>query len=297
VQLALQQIINALSLGSIYALIALGVAMVFSILRLANFAHGEMMTTSGFTLYIMLSSGWHWSLAAVSAIVAAVAVGVALERIAYRRLRRAQPLTLLITSFGVSVAMQGLFLLSFGARPKGIDLPGFVDAGFKVGTLRIQWLDVTIVATTALILYGLSLFLRRTVIGLSLRAAADDFRTTRLMGIRANAIVVGTFALSGGLAGIAALFYFATVPNVVPTSGFEPMLKGFIACVIGGFGSLPAAVVGGFFLAAVEVGCESLLSTSLNPYLDAIVFGIAIVILRWRPGGLFGVALTEDQRV
>jgi branched-chain amino acid transport system permease protein len=297
VQLALQQIINALSLGSIYALIALGVAMVFSILRLANFAHGEMMTTSGFTLYITLSSGWHWSLAAVSAIVAAVAVGVALERIAYRRLRRAQPLTLLITSFGVSVAMQGLFLLSFGARPKGIDLPGFVDAGFKVGTLRIQWLDVTIVATTALILYGLSLFLRRTVIGLSLRAAADDFRTTRLMGIRANAIVVGTFALSGGLAGIAALFYFATVPNVVPTSGFEPMLKGFIACVIGGFGSLPAAVVGGFFLAAVEVGCESLLSTSLNPYLDAIVFGIAIVILRWRPGGLFGVALTEDQRV
>lgn len=296
-QLALQQVINALSLGSIYALIALGVAIVFSILRLANFAHGEMMSASGFTLYLALHAGLHWILAALAAVAVAVITAIVLERVAYRRLRRAQPLTLLITSFGVSVALQGLFLLFFGARPKGIDLPLFVDAGFKIGSLRVQWLDVTIVAVTALILYGLSLFLRRTVIGLALRAAADDFRTTRLMGIKANAIVVGAFALSGGLAGIAALFYFATVPNVVPTSGFEPMLKGFIACVIGGLGSLPAAVAGGFLLAAMEVGCESLLSSSLNPYLDAIVFGVAIVILRWRPGGILGVAMTEDQRV
>lgn len=295
-QLAFQQLINALSLGSIYALIALGVAIVFSILRLANFAHGEMMTASGFTLYMTMSSGWNWVVAALAAMLAAVLTGVILERFAYRRLRRAQPLTLLITSFGISTALQGLFLLVFGARPKGIDLPLFVDAGFKVGSLRIQWLDVTIISVTAATLFGLSLFLRRTVMGLALRAAADDFATTRLMGIRANAIVVGAFALSGALAGLAALFYFATVPNVVPTSGFEPMLKGFIACVIGGLGSLPAAVAGGFFLALMEVGCESLLSSTLNPYLDAIVFALAIVVLRWRPGGVFGVALAEDQR-
>jgi branched-chain amino acid transport system permease protein len=295
-QLAFQQMINALSLGSIYALIALGVAIVFSILRLANFAHGEMMTSAGFTLYLTLSAGWNWVLAAVAAVLAAVLTGVVLERFAYRRLRKARPLTLLITSFGISVALQGLFLLFFGARPKGIDLPLFVDAGFRIGSLRVQWLDVTIITVTACTLLALSIFLRSSVMGLALRAAADDFATTRLMGIRANVIVVGAFALSGALAGLAALFYFATVPNVTPTSGFEPMLKGFIACVIGGLGSLPAAVAGGFFLAFMEVGCESLLSSSLNPYLDAIVFALAVIVLRWRPGGVFGVAMAEDQR-
>jgi branched-chain amino acid transport system permease protein len=108
---------------------------------------------------------------------------------------------------------------------------------------------------------------------------------------------VGAFVISGALAGIAGLFFFAIVPNVVPTSGFEPMLKGFIACVIGGLGSLPAAVIGGFMLAIVEVACETLLSSTLNPSLDAIVFTVAIIILRWRPGGVFGVRLTEEVRV
>jgi branched-chain amino acid transport system permease protein len=151
--------------------------------------------------------------------------------------------------------------------------------------------------TTIAIVAGLTLFLKRTVLGLALRSAADDFQTTRLMGVRANAVIVGAFLISGALAGIAGLFFFAVVPNVVPTSGFEPMLKGFIACVIGGMGSLPAAVIGGFLLAFVEVGCEALLSDTLNPYLDAIVFAVAIGILRWRPGGVFGVRLTEEVRV
>ena len=296
-ELALQQFLNAVSLGSIYALVALGVAIVFSILRLANFAHGELITVAGYTLYALLAAGLHWLLACAAAIGAAVVAALILERIAYRRLRSAQPLTLLITSFAVSVALQSIMLLVFGARPKGIELPAFVDAGFQIGQLRFQWLDVAIILITGLIVLSLNFFLKKTVIGLAIRSAADDFRTTRLMGIRANAVVVGAFALSGALAGVAALFYFATVPNVVPSSGFEPMLKGFIACVIGGLGSLPAAVLGGFLLAFLEVGCESVLSDSLNPYLDAIVFGIAIIILRWRPGGLFGVRMTEDQRV
>jgi branched-chain amino acid transport system permease protein len=296
-ELMLQQFINAVSLGSIYALVALGVAIVFSILRLANFAHGELMTVAGYTLYATLLAGVHWFLAALAAIAASVIAALLLERLAYRRLRSANPLTLLITSFAVSVALQSLFLLFFGARPKGIELPAFVDAGFRIGQLRVQWLDVFIIVITGLIVLSLHLFLKKTVIGLALRSAADDFRTTRLMGIKANAVVVGAFMLSGALAGIAALFYFATVPNVVPSSGFEPMLKGFIACVIGGLGSLPAAVVGGFLLAFLEVGSDAILSNSLSPYLDAIVFGIAIILLRWRPGGLFGVRMTEDLRV
>lgn len=296
-QLALQQFINALSLGSIYALVALGVAILFSILRLANFAHGELMTTAGFALYMTMASGAHWVLGIVAAIAASVVAALLLERIAYRRLRNARPLTLLMTSFAVSVALQNLFLLAFGARPKGIELPPFVDASFRIGGMRLQWLDIAIILITAIIVLGLTAFLRKTVIGLALRSAADDFQTTRLMGIRANSLFVGAFVLSGVLAGIAALFYFATVPNVVPTSGFEPMLKGFIACVIGGLGSLPAAIVGGFLLAFLEVGSEALLTDSFSPYLDAIVFCIAIVILRWRPGGMFGVRLAAEQRV
>lgn len=296
-QLAFQQIINALSLGSIYALVALGVAILFGILRLANFAHGELMTVAGYTLFATLSAGVHWVFAMVAAVMASVVAALLLERIAYRRLRGAQPMTLLMTSFAVSVALQSLFLLTFGARPKGIELPLFVDATLQIGSLRVQWLDISIILITGMIVFGLTLFLRKTVIGLALRSAADDFNTTRLMGIRANALFVGAFALSGTLAGIAALFYFATVPNVVPSSGFEPMLKGFIACVIGGLGSLPAAVIGGFLLAFLEVGSESLLSDSFSPYLDAIVFATTIVILRWRPGGIFGVRLAEEQRV
>ena len=205
--------------------------------------------------------------------------------------------TLLMTSFAVSVGLQSLFLLVFGPRPKGLELPAFVDTTLSIGGARIQALDIATLATTLLIVLVLNIFLRRTVLGLALRSAADDFRTTRLMGIRANAVVVGAFVISGALAGVAGLFLFAIVPNVVPTSGFEPMLKGFIACVIGGLGSLPAAVVGGFLLAFVEVGCESLLSNSFNPYLDAIVFCVAIIILRWRPSGVFGIKLAEEVRV
>jgi branched-chain amino acid transport system permease protein len=255
------------------------------------------MTTAGFTLYMTLASGWNWVLAVIAAIAASVVAALILERVAYRRLRNAQPLTLLMTSFAVSVALQSIFLLTFGARPKGIELPAFVDASFRIGGMRVQWLDIAIILITAAIVFGLTLFLRKTVIGLALRSAADDFQTTRLMGVKANALFVGAFVLSGMLAGIAALFYFATVPNVVPSSGFEPMLKGFIACVIGGLGSLPAAIVGGFLLAFLEVGSDALLSDNFSPYLDAIVFLIAIVILRWRPGGIFGVRLTAEQRV
>ncbi len=295
-ELAVQQIINALSLGSIYALIALGVAIVFSILRLANFAHGEMVTVSGYTLYLTLGV-MPWFFAFPLAVAAAILASLILERVAYRRLRGAQPLTLLMTSFAVSVGLQSLFLLFFGPRPKSIELPPFVDTMAVVGGIRFQLLDVVTLVSTVVIVVVLTFFLRRTILGLAMRAAADDFPVTRLMGVRANAVIVGAFAVSGLLAGIAGLFFFALVPNVVPTSGFEPMLKGFIACVIGGLGSLTAAVVGSFLLAFVEVACGSLLSSSLNPYLDAIVFAVAIAILRWRPGGVLGVRLAEDIRV
>jgi branched-chain amino acid transport system permease protein len=294
---AIQQVINALSLGSIYALIALGVALVFSILRLINFAHGELVTVAGYAMFLLAGLGVPWFVIAPAAILAAVAAALLLERIAYRPLRGAQPLTLLLTSYGISLVLQSAFLLSFGARPKGIEFPAWVDAGIVIGTLRIQWLDVATLLVTLAVFGGLNLFLRRTVIGLALRSAADDFRTTRLMGIRANAVVIGAFVVSGALAGLAALFFFAAIPTVTPSTGFGPMLHGFIATVIGGLGSLTGAVLGAFLLAGLNVFCEAVLSDSLNPYVDAIVFVLAIAVLRFRPSGVLGLRRAEEVRV
>jgi branched-chain amino acid transport system permease protein len=293
----LQQTANALALGSIYALVALGVAIIFSILRLANFAHGELMTAAGYTMYYMLDRDISWILVAPVAVLVSILAAVALERIAYRSLRGARPSTLLLTSFAVSVVLQSAFLLSFGARPKPIPFPDWVDAGVTIQGIRFQWLDLTTFAVTMSILMLLMVFLRGTVLGLALRSAADDFRTTRLMGVRANAIIVGAFVLSGALAGVSALFFFALTPVVSPNSGFEPMLQGFVATVIGGLGNLPAAVIGGFVLAFVQVACQATLSDTLNPYVQAIVFGIAIAILQSRPNGIFGGRQIDEVRV
>jgi branched-chain amino acid transport system permease protein len=293
----LQQTANALALGSIYALVALGVAIIFSILRLANFAHGELMTAAGYTMYYMLDRDLPWIIVAPASVFVSILTAVALERLAYRPLRGARPSTLLLTSFAVSLILQNGFLLGFGARPKPIPFPDWVDAGLTIQGVRFQWLDLTTFAITVVILLLLTAFLRGTILGLALRSAADDFRTTRLMGIRANAVVIGAFIVSGALAGVSALFFFALTPVVAPNSGFEPMLQGFIATVIGGLGNLPAAVIGGFVLAFLQVGCQATLSDSLNPYVNAIVFAVAIVILQSRPNGIFGGRQTDEVRV
>lgn len=292
---AIQQVVNALAIGSIYALIALGVAMIFSILRLINFAHGELVTVAGYTMYF-LQGTMSWALIVPLAILSSILAAVLLERIAYRYLRGAQPLTLLLTSFMVSLVLQAAFLLFIGARPKSIDFPLWVDASFTIGAVRLQWLDMTTLAVTIVAMLVLNQFLRRAITGLAMRSAADDFPTTRLMGIRANAVIVGAFVVAGILAGLAALFYFAATPAVAPKTGFEPMLKGFIATVIGGLGNLRGAVLGAFLLASLEVFVEAVLIGSFDVYVDAIVFGIAIAVLLFRPSGILGSERAEDVR-
>jgi branched-chain amino acid transport system permease protein len=293
VEETVQQIVNALSLGSIYALIALGVAIVFSIMGLINFAHGELITVAGYTMLLLFGQGVPFVVVIPASILAAVLAAVLLERVAFRPLRGSQELTLLLTSFAASLIIQSSFLLFEGARPKGLQFPSIVDERLTIGSVSIQWLDILTLLVTIAALIGLSWFLRRTVTGLSMRSAADDFDTTRLMGVRANRVVVMAFVVSGALAGLAALFYFAATPAVEPASGFLPMLKGFIAAVIGGLGSLSGAVLGGFLLAALEVSIEALLPASASAYVDAFVFGIVIAVLLFRPSGLLGS--TEAQ--
>lgn len=294
-QETVQQVINALSLGSIYALMALGVAIVFSILGLINFAHGEFLTVAGYAMVFMFNKGIPFVFIIPLAILSAAAAAVLLERIAFRPLRGSQPLTLLMTSFAASLVIQNIFLLFVGARPKPLEFPGVVDSQVTIGSVSIQWLDIVTLLTTIAVLVILMLFLRRTVTGLAMRSAADDFPTTRLMGIRANGVVVAAFVVSGALAGLAAVFYFAAAPAVEPTSGFLPLIKGFIASVIGGLGSLPGAVLGGFLLAGLEVSVEALLPDSLNAYVDAFVFTIVIAVLLFRPSGILGSHETQAR--
>ena len=285
-QEAVQQAINALSLGSTYALLALGLAMVFSILGLVNFAHGELVTVAAYTMYLENEHGIGFAAQVPSAIVAACVAALLMERIAFRPLRGASFLTLLFSSFAVSVIIQNLFLAIISPRQKGARLPNLFNEALHVGPYAIGWLQVITSATCLGALVVLTIFLRRSTQGLGMLAAAQDFQVTRLMGIPANRVIAGAFAISGALAGVAAIFILSRRGTVEPTMGFVPVLKAFIASVIGGLGSLSGAVVGGFVLAAIEVGLDASLPNSILPFRDAFALAIVVAILYLRPEGL-----------
>jgi branched-chain amino acid transport system permease protein len=286
-QEALQQLINALSLGSTYALLALGLAMVFSILGLINFAHGELVTVAAYTIYLESEHGVPFAIEVVSAVITAAIAAVLMERIAFRPLRGASFVTLLFSSFALSVIIQNLFLAFVSPRQKGVAMPNVFNTALRFGgTYSIGWLNVITTVTCLFSLVVLTLFLRRSVQGLGMLAASQDFSTTRLMGISANRVIMAAFAISGALAGVAAIFILARRGTVEPTMGFNPVLKAFIASVIGGLGSLSGAVVGGFVLAFIEVGLDATLPVGAAPFRDAFALLIVIAILYFRPEGL-----------
>jgi branched-chain amino acid transport system permease protein len=292
-QEAVQQLINALSLGSTYALLALGLAMVFSILGLVNFAHGELVTVAAYTMYFEHEKGLPFAVQAPSAIVAAGMAAILMERLAFRPLRGATFLTLLFSSFAVSVIIQNLFLALVSPRQKGVPLPSLFNEAIHFGTYSVGWLQVITTITCLGALLVLTLFLRRSIQGLAMLAASQDFQVTRLMGIPANRVIATAFAISGMLAGVAAIFILARRGTVEPTMGFVPVLKAFIASVIGGLGSLTGAALGGFVLAGIEVGLDATLPNGALPFRDAFALLIVVVILYFRPEGLLGRVAEE----
>jgi branched-chain amino acid transport system permease protein len=292
-QEAVQQVINALSLGSTYALLALGLAMVFSILGLVNFAHGELVTVAAYTMYFEHEKGLPFAVQAPSAIVSAGIAAVLMERLAFRPLRGASFLTLLFSSFAVSVIIQNLFLALVSPRQKGVPLPSLFNQAIHFGPFSVGWLQVITTITCFAALGILTLFLRRSVQGLGMLAASQDFQVTRLMGIPANRVIASAFAISGMLAGVAAIFILARRGTVEPTMGFVPVLKAFIASVIGGLGSLTGAALGGFVLAGIEVGLDATLPNGALPFRDAFALLIVVVILYFRPEGLLGRVAEE----
>lgn len=284
--LVLQQIVNAVSLGGIYALLALGLAVVFSIVSLINFAHGELMTVAGYGMFFALAVSLPFPLALLLAVSAAVIAALLTERFAFRPMRKADVTGLLLTSFAVSAILRVVFQNGISARPKPVPLPAGLTGVVEVGSLHIGIVPLLSILTAALSLAMLLLFLKHTTLGKAMRAAAEDFEVLRLMGIKANRVIAVAFAVSGVLAGIAAVLWIAQRGSVDPLMGFVPVLKAFVAAVIGGLGSLSGAVAGGFALGILEVLFQAFLPDAALPYRDAFVLGFVILILVWRPDGL-----------
>lgn len=284
--LFLQQLVNALSLGGVYAMLALGLAIVFSIVRLINFAHGEIMTFGGYGVFVAMLMGYSPSAALLIGIGASVVMALAMERTAFRAMRGADVVSLLITSFAVSEILKVFFQNGISPRPVPVSFPASWTGTYQVGDLTIGVAPTvsTIVAMTALGL--LTFVLRRTAMGMAMRAAAEDFEMLRMLGVKANRVVAVSFALSGLLAGAAAVIWTAQRGSVDPMMGFFPVLKAFIASVLGGLGSLSGAVLGGFVIGAIEVLAQAFLPEGLVPYREAIVLSAVIAVLLVRPDGL-----------
>jgi branched-chain amino acid transport system permease protein len=283
-----QQCINGLSLGSTYALLALGLAMVFSIMGLINFAHGELLTIGGYVMWVLLDHDTSWAAVVPLTLVACVLAAVAMERVAFRPLRGASIATLLITSFAVSFLIQTALQIFISAEPEPILHTGWADASYSVGPYTIGRIQLVTAATTLGVLVLLTVFLRRTLLGISIRAAAEDFSAVRLMGVSANRVVISAFALSGLLAGIASLLYFAQAGAVDPGTGTPPVIKAFIAVTLGGLGSLTGAVLGGYLLGFTDQILQAVHSPTVLQFHDAIVLAVLVGILLLRPQGLIG---------
>ncbi|MGE0117561.1 MAG: branched-chain amino acid ABC transporter permease [Dongiaceae bacterium] len=284
----IQQLVNALSLGGTYALLALGLAIVFSMMGLINFAHGELMTLAGYGLWLVLLLSLPFGLGLVVAVAVGVAAAVAMERVAFRPVRGANAAALLLTSFAVSGILQVAFQVLISPRARPVPIPSFLGGAWTVGGLQLGAIQSVSILATFLLLGALTLFFKRSAIGISMRAAAGDFDVARLMGIRANAVIAAAFAISGLLAGFAAAFWIAQRGSVDPLMGFVPVLKAFIAVIVGGLGSLSGAVAGGFLLGFIEIGLRAFLPEGLIAYREAIALALIILVLVARPQGLLG---------
>ena len=282
--IVLQNLIDAVSLGSVYALAALGIGLIFSVMRLINFAHGELIVAGSFTLFAL--AGQPLAILIFAALSVTVMLALGMERLAFRPLRAANPASLLIASFAVSYFIQHAVLLIFGSRAMGVAFLSELGAAVEVGGLRLPLLQIVTIATTLCLLAGLTAFFRFSETGLQMRAAAEDFAMARLLGVKANRVIAFAFAISGVLAAMVSFYLVAQTGSVSYKMGVGMVLIAFVSAVIGGMGSIAGAALGGFLVGAVSVTLQSYLPADLRPYRDAFVFLLFILFLFWRPDGL-----------
>jgi branched-chain amino acid transport system permease protein len=284
VHLIIEYTIDGLSLGSLFALFSLGIGLLFGIMHLINFAHGELIMIGAYGLTFIVSPPWPIRILVVLGLV--IAAAVAMERVAFRYARGADPDTLLVTSFAISFLLQNVAILLFGALPRSVALYPFLTDSVHIGTYVIATIDIVTVSVTAVLLISFGAFINRTRMGVQMRAAAENFTMARLLGVRADTVIATAFALSGLLAGVAAFILVEQTGIVQPTIGVNPVLAAFVATILGGLGSLTGAVVGGYFLGGLTVALQALLPLTLRSYRDAFVFGIVLLVLVLRPQGL-----------
>ncbi len=289
----LQNLVDGLGRGSIYALLALGVAVIFGVMHLLNFAHGEMITVSGYGAFWALGQGWNWTLVVPLILVLSIGTSLIIERLAFSRVRGATDFTLLLTSFGVHFVVSALFTLYVSASVQNFSRPSWVTNTFNVGSVTVEVFDVLVIAVTIVVLIATTLLLQKTMFGLALRAAAADFDTALLMGVNSNRVIRGAFVLSGFLAGIAGVFWLMRAGSTTPSAGIDPMLRGVLAALIGGLGSLRGAVLGGFVLGLAEVLLRSQLPEGIAQLTEGVVFVLIAVFFIFRPGGIVTIATAE----
>jgi len=295
VQFFIQQAINAISIGSLYALMAIGLAMVFGILRLINFAHGDLIMVGSYAALLLLWAGLPFWLAAIAGIAASTIAGLIMERIAYRPIRGAPDVAMLLTSFAVTILLENAAILIFNPTAKPFPAPAILKNALQFGPLRIASLDIVAIVVAIALLVLLTLFVTRTEVGISMRAASEDLLAARLVGINVNAVIAYAFAIGSMLAGVVGLLWSIRVGKIDPFMGFYPVLKAFVASVIGGLGSLPGAVLGGYILGIMEILLQGLLPASLTPFRDGFVFAGLIILLLFRPNGILGS--TEREKI
>ena len=286
----IEQTINGLQTGSIYALIALGYTMVYGIVKLINFAHGDILMIGAYTTLIAVSHGMPLIVAIILSMILCAFLGVIIDFFAYRPIRRAPKISALITAIGMSFLLESLALIIFGANPRVIDqkyIPAFLSNNNKIslGFLNISMLTLFVITVTSICMIALNLFIKKTKLGKATRAVSQDTGAAQLMGINVNKTIAITFAIGSGLGALGGALYAIVYPQIEPYMGMLPGLKAFIAAVFGGIGSIPGAMFGGYVLGLLEAYVKG---SSLTTWANPIVFGILILILIFRPNGLFG---------
>lgn len=283
---ALQFTLDVLSLGSAYALMALGLVIIYGILKLVNFAYGELIMVAGYTLFLTGGSGLPWFVMAAVAVLMAILTGIATDYFAFRPVRAKSVTAVLITSFAFSTLLQNAALLFISPRPRNVPLDPIFYQMVQIGGVTTPLRNLITIAATVVLLGLFAWMMRKTTLGLAMRAAATNFTMARMLGIPANLIITSAFAISGLLAGVVGILWIGRFGTVVPTIGLDPLLIAFIATVIGGMRSLPGAVVGGFLLALIDTTLNYALPQDLLKFRDAFTFSLVIAILLWRPDGL-----------
>jgi len=292
-QIFLQQLANGISLGSLYALIAIGYTMVYGILRLINFAHGDIfMMAAYFMVFSMVNFSLPWYVSLIIVILATIALGVLIEKVAYKTLRSAPRMSIMISAIGVSFLLENLATYLFTGVPKGFPDIKFLTRAVNISGVSLSVATIITPFVTIGLLFVVLTITNKTKIGMAMRAASKDFETARLMGININRVISTTFVIGSALAAIGAVLWGSKYPSVIPLMGVMPGLKCFIAAVLGGIGNTTGAVIGGFILGMAEIMLVTFLPL-LTGYRDAIAFIILIVVLLVKPTGLLGEKVTD----